>query len=392
MSETSHGTYDAVVVGGGPAGATAAHTLGSHGHDVLIVDKSSFPRKKLCGGLVTWKTTRLLEREFGWNHEALGPEDGFEYSTAGYEVNFDGDTVKNGQSERPYYFADRRRYDAKLFEAAVSHETVDALEGTAVTDVDASTGTVSLSDNSTVQGRYVIGADGAHSVVRNSLSKFDHDVWGHNLAIATELFLPREAVDIDPDSLLVHLGFVNWGYGWVFPNRDRLVVGVGGLNRKNDESFRALLDRYFDRLGIDVDSSSAESRPIPFGNYLTDPTTDRAMLVGDAAGFVDAMSGEGIFYAQRSGELCAHAIDRALGTEHSATGLYASYLEESVIPELRLSKLLRPLLWGGPSALRRPIIHTWGAALHRQWEELVHGTRLYRFLRKQGDPYHTTLP
>ncbi|WP_158413918.1 NAD(P)/FAD-dependent oxidoreductase [Halorubrum sp. GN11_10-6_MGM] len=392
MSDTSHGTYDAVVVGGGPAGATAAHALGSRGHDVLILDKSSFPRKKLCGGLVTWKTTQLLEREFGWNHESLGPEDGFEYSTPEYEVHFDGSTVKNGRSERPYYFADRRGYDAKLFEAAVSHETVDALEGAAVTDVDASTGVVSLADSSVVEGRYVVGADGAHSVVRNSLPGFDREAWGDNLAIATETFVPREAVDIDPDSLLVHLGFVNWGYGWVFPNRDRLVVGVGGLNRKNTDSFRTLLDRYFDRLGIDADASSAESRPIPFGNYLTEPTADRAMLVGDAAGFVDAMSGEGIFYAQRSGELCAHAIDRALGTGKSAPRLYTSYLDESVIPELRLSKLLRPLLWGGPSALRRPIIHTWGAALHRQWEELVHGTRLYRFLRKRGDPYHTTLP
>ena len=392
MSDTSLGMYDAVVVGGGPAGATAAHALGSRGHDVLIIDKSSFPRKKLCGGLVTWKTTQLLERKFGWDHDELGPKDGFEYSTPEYEVYFDGDTVKKGRSERPYYFADRRRYDTKLFNAATSHETVDAVEGVAVTDVDASGGSVSLSDGTTANGRYVIGADGAHSVVRNSLAGFNSETWGHNLAIATETFLPREAVDIDPESLLVHLGFVNWGYGWVFPNRNRLVIGVGGLNRKNDNSFRTLLNRYFDRLGIDADSSSAESRPIPFGNYLTDPTSGRAMLVGDAAGFVDAMSGEGIFYAQRSGELCAHAIDDALQTSNSATSLYSSYLGESVIPELRLSKLLRPLLWGGPSALRRPIIHTWGAALHQQWEELVHGTRLYQFLRKRGDPYHTALP
>lgn len=170
------------------------------------------------------------------------------------------------------------------------------------------------------------------------------------------------------------------------------MIGLGGLNRKNDTSFRTLLDDYYDRLGVDADASEAKGHPIPFGNYLTDPTAGDALLVGDAAGFVDAMSGERVFYGQRGSELCGYAIDEAPSRGSDPVPLYRAYLDDHVLSELRLSKLVRPLLWGGPNALRRPIVHTWGVALHQQWEELVHGTRLYRFLSRSGDRFHTAIP
>ena len=391
----STGTHDVIVVGAGPAGATAAQVLGARGRDVLVVDKATFPRDKLCGGLVTWKTTALLDRVFGASLSRMQEDGTLDYSTREYEVFFDGDTVKRGHAARPYHFANRRQYDAHLFETATSHPSVEARTGTGVVGVDPEEGAVTLETGETITASYVVGADGVHSRVRQAMEstgRLKTTDWSQNLAIATEAYIPREEIDLSTDRLLVHLGFVDWGYGWVFPNTDRLVIGVGGLNRKNDTSFRTLLDDYYDRLGVDADASEAKGHPIPFGNYLTDPTAGDALLVGDAAGFVHAMSGEGIFYGQRSGELCGYAIDEALSRGSDPAPLYRAYLDDHVLSELRLSKLVRPLLWGGPNALRRPIVHTWGAALHQQWEELVHGTRLYRFLSRSGDRFHTAIP
>lgn len=395
MPKSGTRRYDCIIIGGGPAGATAAHTLGSRGNTVLLIDKAEFPRKKLCGGLITWKTVQLLEREFGISLTELQAQDYIDFSTPEYEVFFEGGTVKQGQSDRPYHFADRQRYDNYLFQAATSLDSVDSIEGEAVHDIDIKETSVQVATDTRYTASYIIGADGVNSIVREALinrTNFDVNNWSENLAIATEAFIPRDEIALSTDSLLVHLGFVEWGYGWVFPNQDQYVIGVGGLNRKNDTSFRTLQNNYYDELGIDADAARAEGHPIPFGNFLADPTAQNVMLVGDAGGYVDAMSGEGIFYGMRSGELCGHAIDTGLRTDTDAAAQYRSHLESYVLPELRLSKLVRPLLWGGPNRLRRPLIHTWGAALHKQWEELVHGTRLYKLLRRRGDPYHLTTP
>ena len=392
---SSEKTYDAVVVGGGPAGSTAAHAMGRRGRDVLLVDKAEFPRDKLCGGLLTWKTKKLLEREFGLSVDELREQGAIDFSTGEYTVRFDTDVVKTERSPEPYHFANRRKYDATLFRKAASHDTVTTAEGTGVTEINSRTGEVALSTGETVTGEYIIGADGAHSTVRNALESegwLDKDEWTENLAIGVEAYPDRDEVALSTDKLVVDLGFINWGYGWVFPNTDRYIIGIGGLNRKNDGSFREALNDYFEYLGVDQSGRDIKGYPIPFGNYITDPTAGRVLLVGDAAGMVDAMSGEGIFYGQRSGELCGEAVHRAVGSRQHAATRYRDSLQEYVIPELRLSRLIRPLLWGGPSTLRRPIIHTWGAALHNQWEELVHGTRLYQLLQRKGDQFHTLIP
>ncbi|MDZ7730872.1 MAG: hypothetical protein U5K37_08180 [Natrialbaceae archaeon] len=94
------------------------------------------------------------------------------------------------------------------------------------------------------------------------------------------------------DHPLIHFGVLEWGYGWVFPNSDRYVVGVGGLNHEN-EQFRSLLEAYLEQLGFEP-AKHVAGHPIPFGNYIDDPSAGCVLLVGDAAGMADPITGEGV--------------------------------------------------------------------------------------------------
>ncbi|MFB6187733.1 MAG: NAD(P)/FAD-dependent oxidoreductase, partial [Halobacteriaceae archaeon] len=237
---------------------------------------------------------------------------------------------------------------------------------------------------------YIIGADGATSRVRQELSDkgiVDTSNWNKNLAIAAEAYIPREEVDIDVDYPLLHFGVLNWGYGWVFPNTDRLLVGVGGLNRKNKKGFREIL-------GINLDPEIVKGHPIPFGNYINSPAYNNILLIGDAAGTVDAITGEGIFYAQRSGELAAWAIKQSESSidDHKPSEYYISHLEDHIHPELRDSKRTRLFIWGGPQYPRYLAMKAWFSLFSEPSVELVHGIRIYNLLRKKGHEVHESIP
>lgn len=388
--------YDVVVVGSGPAGSTTAYQLQQFGYDVLIIDQETFPRDKLCGGLITYKTTQLLSRVYGSDVDELLEEGILDFAADEYAAYFNDDRVIREKIDVPFYFAKRFDYDGWLHDKAVE-AGVDAHLGDGVRSVDVDAGSVETASGRTFNADYVVGADGATSRVRQQLSDeqlVDTSGWNENLAIAVEAYVPRDAVDLSVDYPLLHFGVLNWGYGWVFPNSDRLLVGVGGLNYKNETGFRELLEEYFDLLQISYSSDDVKGHPIPFGNYLDYPAHDRVLLVGDAAGTVDAITGEGIFYGHRSGELAAWAIKQTDSGDVAETtaDYYVSLLKDHVHPELHDSKRARLLIWGGPQLPRRLAMKAWFSLFDEQSIELVHGVRIYRYLRQNGDVVHESVP
>jgi len=385
--------YDAIVVGSGPGGATAARQLCALGCDVLVIDRAEFPREKLCGGLLTDKTVHLLERVFGADVGALHDRGVVDFRADEYAAYFDDERVVREPIDTPFYFVDRAEYDAYLHRAAV-RAGADTHLGDGVRRVDPAAGTVETVDGERFSARYLVGADGASSRVRTQLADWgliDDDGWSDDLAIAVEAYVPREETALDLAHPVLHFGILEWGYGWVFPNTDRLVIGVGGLNEKTDRSFRAVLDEYLDLLGVDRDPDVVNGHPIPFGNYLARPGHGRTLLVGDAAGTADAISGEGIFYAQRTGELAAHAI-AADAADTTAAERYVAAYREYVAPELRGSRLARVPIWAGPKAPRKLAMKLWFAGFSEPTVELIHGERIYRLLRPRGDRVHRGVP
>lgn len=396
MSPETQSDYDVIVVGSGPGGSTAAYQLATFGYDVLVIDRKTFPRDKLCGGLITHKTLRLLERVFDESEDELRETGVLDVGSNEYAAYFNSDRVVRDDIDVPFYFAKRFEYDAHLHDRAVE-AGVDTHLGDGVKSVDVDAGAVETTGGETFDARYIVGADGATSRVRQELANcglVDTSDWNENLAIAAEAYVPRSDVDLDVDYPILHFGVLNWGYGWVFPNSDRLLIGVGGLNAKNETGFREILREYFDLLDVEYDPDAVKGHPIPFGNYLERPAAAGVFLVGDAAGTVDAITGEGIFYAQRSGELAGWAIQEADAgrVEASAEDYYVSLLEDHVHPELRDSKRTRVFIWSGPQLPRRLAMKAWFAAFSKPVIELVHGIRIYRFLRKHGQMVHDSLP
>ena len=105
-------SFDAIVIGAGPAGSTAAYLLASNGFKVLILDKSAFPRNKLCGGLLTWKTVRLVENIFKISVDFLKSQKIITFQSYNYGVSSNANVSIKGKLEYPFHFVERITYDS----------------------------------------------------------------------------------------------------------------------------------------------------------------------------------------------------------------------------------------------------------------------------------------
>ncbi|MDT8856869.1 hypothetical protein RNZ50_17895 [Paracoccaceae bacterium Fryx2] len=137
----------------------------------------------------------------------------------------------------------------------------------------------------------------------------------------------------------------DWGYGWAFPKRGGLTLGVGGVHRRNPD-LRARLDMLLARHGIDPGACRIKGAFLPFGDPRPAPGRGAVLLAGDAAGMVDPLTGEGIAWAMRSGQLAALAAAEALaaGRPHTAFAAYAHALRP-LQRELARARLARSLVY-----------------------------------------------
>jgi geranylgeranyl reductase family protein len=320
---------DVAVVGGGPAGAAAAIEVARAGRDVVLVDKATFPRDKICGDGLTTGALRLLE-DLGLDPAVVASwqpvEDVVVCSPSGREATF---PLPRDQG---LYAAVARRadLDAALLDVARA-AGVRVLEGHACTGADDRADRIVLTVEGvgTVQARYAVAADGMWSPMRKHLGiatpgylgewhAFRQYLTGVGPRAATQLF-----VWFEPDLLP--------GYAWSFPLPDgRANVGFGiqrstvtsdgkaraggKVDRVQDmkELWPQLLDRPHIRevLGPDATPESPHRAwPIPARIDDVVLSAGRTLFVGDAAAASDPLTGEGIGQALLTGRLAARAIE-----------------------------------------------------------------------------------
>ena len=162
-------TCDVLVVGGGLAGATAAYELARSGMDVVLFDRRAFPRQKLCAGLLTKKTIRLIEDIFGPCLTNLKAEDAASHTLQDYRsYNSTSHIIAQGHLTFPFHLVDRFRYDAYwLHQARKAGARVHT--GMAIDTVCPETGAAVTKDGTSIQSRIIIVADGVHSRIRSNL-------------------------------------------------------------------------------------------------------------------------------------------------------------------------------------------------------------------------------
>ena len=325
-----------MIAGAGPAGSAAATVLAAAGLRVALVDKTRFPRDKLCGGLLSERSVGALRRVFGDDRDLP-----IEVTSTRASV-FDRERpLVQVDACKPLHFTSRRAFDAHLASLA-SRRGAHLIEDAAVTAVDAAMRTVELADGRMLSAPFVVGADGASSRVRK-LSGIGIDRGG--FAVGLEAEVPREAAGRDVTDPEIYFGVVEWGYAWIFPKRATLTVGIGGLAAANGD-MRARYREFATAALGRVPSQALRGSPIPFGNFVGRPGRGSTLLVGDAAGLVEPLTGEGIAFAVQSGADAAQAIIEAARMNAPARAL-ALYLPRyrSIVRPFRDVRLLRGLVF-----------------------------------------------
>ncbi|MBI4681639.1 MAG: geranylgeranyl reductase family protein [Nitrospirae bacterium] len=392
MSEPTR--YDVIIAGAGPAGSTAGYLLSKAGLKVLIIDKSAFPRKKLCAGLITYKTIKLLERVFGETVASLKEKDLINYESNCYEVYCRDKLITRRNIAIPFRFIDRDKYDHFFLKKAVD-AGADLIEGDGVRSLDVLKSMITTKSGRKFSADVIIGADGVNSRIRRSflVDLFGRDDWSGNLASAHEIFLSRESVKKQINHPMLFFGYTEYGYAWIFPNRERLKVGICALNRKNKRKDTLTAFAHFlSEMGFQYAlEEKVNSYALPYGSYLPSPIFRNVMLVGDAAGFADPLFGEGIYYAQRSAELASQAVIEVMNDSNSIekfhdtlANAYIKLLKEHIFTELEYAGKIRDVVFARLNNFRYLPLKILMGLLGDKPAETVHGTRSYKWMKKRA--------
>jgi geranylgeranyl reductase family protein len=344
--------WDAIVVGAGPSGCAAAYDLAVAGQSVLLVDKSDFPRLKACAGGLTIKAVKALRYSIDpvvrevVRRVRLEGEAGIT-KTAPVLKSREPICVMTVRAELDEYCL------GKTLAAGACFKRVSSLR-----QIERSGSGLHLSTaGESYRARFLVGADGASGQVRRLCARGSWFSQGFALEVQTAA--PKNRLDLTFD-----FGSVRNGYGWIFPKGDHLNVGVYSPSSGAGLTRDGLLSYVKHRLGTDrVDHVTGQYLGIGAGGYeagdIQPDLRDRVFLVGDAGGFVDPLTGEGIYGAVLSGQAAASAILSEMRGDGSATEKFAGYLA-GYRQTLRFSSRAAAAFYANPDrgfrAMRLPLV------------------------------------
>jgi geranylgeranyl reductase family protein len=330
--------YDAIVVGGGPAGSTTAYRLADAGTSVLLVDKASFPRDKPCGGGVTVRAQRQCPIDISpvVEEEVDVVELRFRYV----------DGVERRSRLPVILMTQRRRLDAHLLEAA-RDRGAEVRDGVKVDVAQAREGIVAV-DGEPVRGDVVVGADGANGLTARALGLGNEIVHG----VAYEGNVRYGSVDRERYArrAVIELADIPGGYAWVFAKGDHVNVGVGAWQHEGPR-IREHLARVCAAHEVREENLEAlRGHRLPLRRPQTKIADQRALLVGDAAGLIDPVSGDGMYECFVSSRLAAAAVLDLLGGRATSLEPYARAVDDALLPLHRAGWKLKQALDRWPRA------------------------------------------
>lgn len=285
---------DVVIIGGGPAGVSAGTVLQRKGYKTCIIDTRIFPREKLCAGVLTVKSINLIHHIYkGLNFEDMDMRDIYKI-----ELLYNNKVIGKYTVNNAYRVINRTEFDNGLLKY---YKSVGGMvyDGQKNYNIVYDKNVVVLSDGKEIPYHVLIGADGINSKVRSCVGRS----WKASV-LCFEKFIPNLS---DEDTIKIDFAGILGGYSWRIPGKARIGVGLGEFYIRGMKKKPARYRRYLERQGI-KNINSINGAFVSYGNFVRKPIKNNVLLVGDAAGLIDAMTGEGIYFAIESGRQASLAI------------------------------------------------------------------------------------
>ncbi len=364
-------TYDVIVVGSGPAGACAAWRLAKAGMAVAVLEKASLPRYKTCGGGIVGRAMQALPVDVRHAVEQDCHTAQLSFLPTGFSFTTHRPTPIVCMTMRDHF-------DYALLSAAQA-AGVAVRQRCAVENVSFHGDFLTVVTNEgLMRAKFVVAADGALSTIARKIGMADGRVLIP--ALEYEVTVPQEQLNKFHGTARFDFGLLPQGYAWAFPKRQQVSIGLLSMTARGRDLNHAMV-RYLDLLGCGaVTQIERHGYVIPIQPRRGPFIAKRVLLIGDAAGFADPVTGEGISFAIRSGLMAAQSLIDEQLEEDAVSDAYGRSLAGTILPELRRGRILARLLY------HFPLIRSWafsrqGQRLCEAVTDVMAGTRQYQDLR-----------
>jgi len=329
--------HDVIIVGGGPIGSITGSLIARDGFKVLIMEKQAHPRWKPCGEGISMGGVQLLKQ-----FDLYKPVQNILWEITGVSINILHENVVIKRYNKPVaYTLNRATFDHALFKyaremGAELHETEKVID---LVILDRSKISVKTTQKE-YRSQILVGADGIYSLVGRKLFR----TWKKDEVVPCQVAryrIPKKHHVFHPATMEYY--FIKGGYGWIFPRveNERLILNIGiGKIGETKSSLSALFNNFIDLLENEkkvklkwkeIDGKTwrhlAPTQGPSRGTY-----SGRCLLVGDAGGFVNPLTGGGLRYGALSAIYAAETIVKFLNSEIESLKLYRDKWSEDIKP------------------------------------------------------------
>jgi geranylgeranyl reductase family protein len=370
---TSNFRYDVAIVGAGPAGSVLAYELAKKGVKVILLEKNPLPYRKVCAGGITVRAASVLPPDI---HKVV------EGTIQGARLSYNRISKKVRTYDKPIiYTVTREKFDSLLASRAIQ-------AGTALRD-NTEVKTIEIRKDSVLIGtrretysiQVLVGADGANSSVVHALGLGK----GYEYGLGINCDIEAKSEKLKEWQNLIGLDYgIPGGYSWVFPKSSYLSIGSGGPQRVSNKLKPYVLG-LMHNYGLDANNGVIiRGHLMPIRKATTPLSLSRVLLVGDAAGLIDPLTGEGIYYAVRSSYLAVPPILSMLQGQTRDLLEYDEAINREFNEEFKIARTIRKM-----NSIAPWLFFHWLKDSDRFWRafcRLLRGEKTYVGLRSSLGP------